>query len=203
MGLLLLVVLGLLVLIVLCLTKTSEGFDFLASSPKGCPRIREASRRLWYYHVDYTRDYLIRYLDDIEGADESLAILMKNQEDLGQFIDTLAPGTQEAATSLLKEHIAQAGDILEDAKEGRDMSNNIAAWYRNADDIAKALAPPLKLCEQTLRNMMHEHLRTTLDEATAHLQGDKCKEDQAYKEVVKHILMMANYLVSTTVCHCH
>jgi len=200
MRLSLLIIVGVFIIIgiIVCM-RSSEGFG---SAPAVCPKAQKTSRNLWYYHVAYTRDYLVKYLDNLAGADDALAVLMKNQEDLGAFIDTMAPGTQTLATNLLKEHIAGAGAILADAKASRDMTNNIDAWYRNADNISRTLAPALRLSEPMLREMMHTHLQTTLDEATKHLQGDRCGEQEAYRKVVEHILKMADYLVSTKVCKC-
>jgi hypothetical protein len=168
----------------------------------GCPKVSSESRQLWYDHVLLTRAYLVKYLDNQPGVEDAANTLMKNQEDLGTFIDRFAPGTKDIATKLLKEHIAGAVDILKDSKEGRDIKVDVAGWYDNANIIAKTLAPALGLSEDTLREMMHTHLKGTLDEATYHLKGDKGQECVAYQGVVDHIMGMSDYLTSTVPCRC-
>jgi hypothetical protein len=198
-------ILGLLLFVIIALAcyHRQEKFGSVSEDMKAmCPKTLAESQRLWYDHVHLTRIYIVKYLDDLPDLKDATVELMRNQEDLGVFIDRLAPGTQELATKLLKEHIAGAVDILTDAKEGKDMAPAISRWYENADVISKTLAPALGLDETVLRDMMHAHLKTTLDEATYHLQRDERREWIAYCDVINHIMIMAEYLISKAPCRC-
>lgn len=190
----------LVVVVLWILTSRSERFGSV--EPK-CPKAQKESRRLWYEHVRLTRIYLVKYLDDLPDLEDATNVLMRNQEDIGSFIDSFVPGTGEAVTNLLKEHILGAVEILKDTKEGRNIEQAVAEWYVNADAISKALAPILGLPEDKIKEMMHYHLKTTLDEATYHLTGDYESEEKAYCAVVKHIIEMADYLVSNVPCSCN
>ena len=194
-------VIGLTILLVLALN-SREKFSNVNPDIKRCPRASMESRRLWREHVYLTRIFLVKYLDDLPDVNDSLVVLLRNQEDIGEFINLFAPGTQDITTALLKEHISGAGEILKNAKEGKDLGPSVAKWYDNASVISKTLAPVLNLDQTQLDKMMRDHLQTTLDEAQAHISGNVEGEERAYCEVIKHILVIADYLVSRVPCKC-
>ncbi len=74
-------------------------------------------RKLWTDHTVWTRMYIVESLTDSPAAGAAAVRLLKNQEDIGNAIKPLygdAAGTQ--LTSLLKEHITIAVDIINDVK---------------------------------------------------------------------------------------
>lgn len=184
-----------------CNFNGSEGFLSSFFRPK-CPSASKESMKLWQDHIALTREYMVRYLDEIEGVDEVANKLMKNQEDIGDFLDRCAQGVGPAATKLLKEHIMGAVDILKLAKKGQNIHKAVDAWYKNAEEISRALSPPLNLEESVLKKMMYEHLRTTLDEVTEHLKRDRDAEINAYIAVARHAREMALYLIHNVPCRC-
>ncbi|HET9831448.1 MAG TPA: hypothetical protein VFP91_07055 [Vicinamibacterales bacterium] len=76
-------------------------------------------RKLWTDHVVWTRDYIIAAVDNKPDASAALNRLMKNQDDIGASVGKYyGAANGQKLTSLLKEHIAQAGDVVKAAKNG-------------------------------------------------------------------------------------
>src|SRR5438034_9420240 len=78
--------------------------------------LKQDMRKLWTDHVVWTRDYIIAATEKQPDAPSALNRLMKNQEDLGNAVAKYygdAAGRQ--LTTLLKDHIAIAGDIVKAA----------------------------------------------------------------------------------------
>lgn len=94
-------------------------------------------RKLWTDHVVWTRDYIIAAIGDEPDAEAALTRLMKNQDDIGAAVAHFygdAAGQQ--LTTLLKEHIAIAGELITDAKAGDKAAQQQASgrWQENAAD---------------------------------------------------------------------
>src|SRR5207248_3414214 len=79
--------------------------------------LKQDMRKLWTDHVVWTRDYIIAAVGDQPDAPAAAARLMKNQEDIGNAIAKYygAPAGQQL-TTLLKEHISIAVDLIKAAK---------------------------------------------------------------------------------------
>ena len=124
---------------------------------------------------------------------------MQNQDDIG---DAIKPFYSDAAgaqlSTLLREHILIAAEILQAAKSGDTAALNdaVTRWYANADEIAVFLnsANPKNWPLEEMKAMMKEHLDLTLEEATAQLNGDYAASIAAYDEVHLQALEMADML---------
>jgi len=161
-------------------------------------QLRQTMRKLWTDHTVWTRDYIVAAVDDRPDAPAAADRLMKNQEDIGNAVAAYygqAAGQQ--ITSLLKQHIAIAVDLIKAAKAGDQKAQTAAneKWQQNADDIATFLskANP-NWPKDVLVNMMKMHLTTTTDEVVARLKHDWDGDVRAYDAVYNHILMMADAL---------
>jgi hypothetical protein len=121
---------------------------------------------------------------------------MKNQEDIGKATATFygdAAGQQ--LTTLLKEHISIAVDLIKAAKAG-DKSGQQQAdsrWQQNAVQIADFLstANP-NWPRETLVSMMKSHLSTTTNEVVARLNRNWDEDVRAFDAVCDHILKMSD-----------
>lgn len=157
-------------------------------------------RKLWEDHVQWTRLFIVSAVAGSPDTDATLARLLQNQTDIGNAVaDYYGNDAGTKLTTLLKAHIATAGDILTAAKAGDDAAVTKAstAWYANADEIAAFLAGANPAWpEATLKDMMHTHLDQTLAEATAQLTGDYAKSVTEYDHIVTHIIDMADALSS-------
>ena len=100
-------------------------------------------------------------------------------------------------TTLLKDHIAIAGDIVK-AAMGGDKAGQKAAddkWHQNAAQISDFLSKANPNWPRaTLLEMMNTHLSTTAAELVARLSKDWDGDVKAFDAVYNHILHMADAL---------
>jgi hypothetical protein len=160
---------------------------------------QQAVRKLWEDHITWTRVYIIAALADLPEADAAAQRLLQNQADIGNAIKPFY-GDQagEQLTSLLRDHIFIAADLLAAAKSGDSAKFEDAntRWYENANQIAAFLnsANPNNWPLADMQSMMKSHLDLTLEEAVARLNGDWAADVAAYDKVHNEILHMADML---------
>jgi hypothetical protein len=155
-------------------------------------------RKLWTDHVVWTRDYIVAAVGDQPGAQAAAARLLKNQEDIGAAIaGVYGKPAGDKLTTLLKEHITIAVDVIKFAKAGdkANQSQADAKWKKNGEEIADFLAKANPNWPRaTLVDMMNKHLSTTTDEVVARLTKNWEADVRAFDAVSNHILMMADAL---------
>jgi hypothetical protein len=155
-------------------------------------------RKLWTDHVVWTRDYIIAAVGDQPDAQAAASRLMKNQEDIGNAMAKFygaAAGQQ--LTTLLKEHITIAVDLIKAAKAGDKAGQQKAdaRWQQNATQIADFLAKANPNWPRaTLVDLMKKHLSTTSEEVVARLSKNWDGDVRAFDAVYQHILMMSDAL---------
>jgi hypothetical protein len=167
--------------------------------------LRQDMRKLWTDHVVWTRDYIIAATTKQPDAPSALNRLLKNQDDIGNAMAKYygaAAGTQ--LTTLLKDHIAVAGDIVKAAMAGDKPGQKTAddRWRKNATDIADFLSKANPNWPRaTLLDMMNKHLSTTATELGARLNKDWEGDAKAFDAVYDHILHMSDALSDGIVKH--
>jgi hypothetical protein len=162
---------------------------------------QQAVRKLWEDHITWTRDYIISALAGLPEADAAAQRLLQNQVDIGNAIKPFYGETAgNQLTSLLRDHILIAVDLLAAARSGDNagFQDALNRWYANADQIASFLnsANPKSWPLNEMKSMMNSHLDLTLAEATARLNGDWSGDVAAYENVHSEILQMADMLAS-------
>jgi hypothetical protein len=172
-------------------TESTAGINPLA--------FQQAVRKLWEDHVTWTRVYIIAALADLPEADTAAQRLLQNQVDIGNAIKPFyGDEAGEQLTSLLKDHILTAADLLTAAKSGdtAKFEDSNKSWYDNADQIAAFLnsANPDNWHLSEMQAMMKDHLDLTLEEASARLNEDWAGDVAAYDKVHDEILHMADML---------
>lgn len=160
---------------------------------------QQAMRKLWEDHVTWTRLYIVSAIADLPDKDPTALRLLQNQDDIGNAIKPFygeEAGNQ--LSSLLRDHILIAAELLQAAKNGDTAAFEAAhaQWYENADEIAAFLnaANPKQWPLDEMKAMMKEHLDLTLVEATARLGGDWEADIAAYDDIHTQILAMADML---------
>jgi hypothetical protein len=156
-------------------------------------------RRLWEDHITWTRLFIVSASADLPDKQATTERLLLNQKHIG---DAIKPYYGRAAgarlTTLLREHILLAADLLGAAKAGDQagVDRHSAAWYRNANEIADFLsrANPRNWKRGEMRRMMRKHLDLTLTEAVAHLGNDHRADIRSYDRIHRQILHMADML---------
>jgi hypothetical protein len=160
--------------------------------------LHQDMRKLWTDHVVWTRNFVISAVADLPDVPAVTNRLMKNQDDIGKAVATYygaAAGTQ--LTTLLKDHIAIAGDLVKAAKAGDKAGQQKAdtRWQENAVQIADFLAKANPNWPRaTLVDMMKMHLSTTTNEVVMRLNKNWAGDVQAYDAVYDHILKMSDAL---------
>lgn len=160
--------------------------------------LRIALRDLWVDHVVWTRQYIVAAAADAPDTDFAAQRLLKNQEDIGNAIKPFyGDEAGDKLTSLLKDHILIAVDLLSKAKAG-DSTGLVGAekkWYENADDIATFISDANPSWpKEHMVNMLDEHLSLTKAEAVARLTGDYSTDIVTFDEIHKQAMIMADGL---------
>ena len=175
----------------------SQAGSSTAMSPSAVA-LKHDMRTLWTDHVVWTRDYIVAAVDGHASAQAAANRLLRNQDDIGNAVGKIygaAAGQQ--LTTLLKEHITIAVDLIKAAKAG-DKAGQQAAdakWQQNATAIADFLSKANPhLPRATLVDLMKGHLTTTTAEVVARLNKNWDDDVRAYDEVYRHILMMSDAL---------
>ncbi len=170
----------------------------LVNASPAAVALRQDMRKLWTDHVVWTRDYTIAAVADQPDAQAAAARLMKNQEDIGNAVGKFygAPAGQQL-TTLLKEHISIAVDLIKAAKAGDKSAQQKAdtRWQENGVQIADFLSKANPNWPRaTLVEMMKMHLSTTTNEVVARLNKNWEGDVRAFDAVYDHILKMADAL---------
>ena len=170
------------------------------SSPATAASLKEDLRRLWTDHVVWTRNYVISATADLPDKDAVAARLMKNQEDIGAAVaGYYGKAAGDSLTTLLKEHITGAVEVVNAAKAGDKTALGAAdaKWQKNGEAIADFLSKANPNWPRaTLVDLMKKHLSTTTTEVTARLNKDWAGDVRAYDEVYQHILMMSDAIAA-------
>lgn len=169
---------------------------------------KQAVRKLWEDHITWTRLYIISALADLPDKDQTATRLLQNQTDIGNAVKPFyGDAAGEKLTSLLKDHILIAADLIAAVKSGNTAKSEdaTARWNANADAIAEFLsgANPKNWGLDDMKSMMHEHLAATTAEVVARLHNDWAADVQAYDKVHAQILGMADMLSSGIISQFH
>ncbi|HEY5885628.1 MAG TPA: hypothetical protein VIT88_13130 [Pyrinomonadaceae bacterium] len=176
---------------------TSHTMPMQASSKQAA--FQDAMRKLWEDHILWTRVFIISAVADLPDKTAATERLLKNQTDIG---DAIKPYYGNAAgdklTTLLKEHITTAAEVVTAAKGADKVKQDDATkrWFANADQIAAFLsdANPKSWPRAEMQKMMRDHLNLTTEEAVARLQSNWSADIAAYDKVHEQILLMADML---------
>ncbi len=160
--------------------------------------LRNAMRKLWEDHIEYTRNFIISALGGLEDTGKIAERLLMNQDDIGNAIKPIyGEEAGKKLSSLLRDHILIAADIVTAAKAGDNegVAKGQKRWQQNADDIAVFLSSansawPL----QSLKDMLYVHLALTTTEVVSRLKKDWPADIEAYDRGHAHMLMFADML---------
>lgn len=155
-------------------------------------------RRLWTDHVVWTRAYVVAAVADAPDAATVAERLLKNQEDIGSaVVPFYGREAGEALTTLLKQHIMIAVELIAAAKAGDTtrFGEQDALWTKNAEEIADLLsgANP-NWPKNDVVDILAIHLKLTKDEAVARMEGKWEADVEAFDQILTEILTLSDVL---------
>ena len=173
-------------------------------SPATSPRavaLRLNMRALWEDHVSWTRMAVISLIQNSPDTKATVARLLQNQAQIGAAIKPYyGAAASRQLTSLLRQHIFIAADIVAAAKQGdkADVTKQESLWHANADRISAFLnsANPKFWKLGALKGMMYEHLGLTTNEVVEYLQHHYGADVRVYDKINSQALQMADMLTA-------
>ena len=177
---------------------TAASADGMIVTPRTVA-FHDQMRKLWEDHVTWTRLAVISLTSGTPDTEATVGRLLQNQTDIGDAIKPFyGDRAGERLTSLLRDHILIAADLIAAAKAGDQaaVAQQQARWTANADEIAAFLtgANPGSWPLEEMKAMLHDHLRLTTDEVLARLQADWDADVAAYDAIHLQALGMADML---------
>jgi hypothetical protein len=160
--------------------------------------VRLALRKLWSDHVIWTRQYIVAAVAGTPDAGAAADRLLRNQDDIGAaVVPYYGSSAGQALTSLLRNHILIAVDLVEAAKSGNDadFKKHDQRWTDNAEEIARFLAGANpNWPEKDVMDLLSLHLKLTKDETVARLQQDWAADVKAFDDIFTEIMVLADAL---------
>jgi hypothetical protein len=160
--------------------------------------LRQNMRKLWSDHVFWTRTYIASAISGNPDASSTADRLLKNQEHIGSAIATYyGKEAGDKLTSLLKDHIMIAVDLVKAAKAGDNAKKKDAddRWHKNADEIATFLsAANPNWSKSEMLSMLNEHLSLTTQEAVYRLEKKWPEDITNFDKIFDQGLRMADAL---------
>ncbi|HTL34967.1 MAG TPA: hypothetical protein VL326_17680 [Kofleriaceae bacterium] len=160
--------------------------------------LRDAMRKLWEEHIQYTRNFIISTLGNLQDQKAVTERLLKNQDDIGNAIKPYyGDEAGQKLTKLLRDHILIAADVVKAAKANnkKTLAKQQERWSTNGKEIASFLAAANNSWqEKDLEAMLQKHLDLTTGEVVGRLTKDWQKDIDSYDAGHAHMLMFADAL---------
>jgi hypothetical protein len=158
--------------------------------------LNQVFRMLWEQHVAWTRMLIISIAAGLPDEELATERLLRNPPDMAAvFRRYYGDRIASRFSSLMKDHLVLAAQLVKDAKAGNSQAAEEAEkkWYANADEIAAFLSSiNPNWPKSVLMNMLHEHLRMTKDEAVLRLTKKYNFDIAVYDQIEKQALEMAD-----------
>jgi len=153
-------------------------------------------RFVWEQHVYWTRLLLVSIAERLKDLPEVTARLMQNPKDIaGVFAPYYGGDAAKTIAALLTEHLQIGAELITALRDKNPEADDLVKkWYANADKMAEAfssLNPNYN--HEELQAMLRRHLDLTTREVAARLAGDYHADIQAFDEVEKEAISMADY----------
>lgn len=186
------------------------GEDYLRQTnnpnPPVCPDdskkidLTNSMRLAWSQHVYWTRMFLISTAERLEDQSATTDRLMQNPKDIaGIFANYYSQNIANIVAQLLTEHLQIGGELITALRDGRtaEAEKLTSEWYINADKMANTfnrINPHYD--REEMREMLHKHLDLTTQEVAMRLAKRYTEDIEAFNEVEKEAMMMADYFTS-------
>ena len=162
--------------------------------------LTDRMRLAWSQHVYWTRMILLSIAHRLPDLDYVTKRLLRNPYDIERiFADYYSSDSVQLLAPLLTEHLDIGAKIITALRDGKKEEAETLSkeWYINADKMAAAFAGISSYYnEEELRRMLRNHLDLTTKEVTQRLAGNYQADIDAFDEIEKQALMMADYFSS-------
>jgi hypothetical protein len=158
---------------------------------------KETLRELFSSHAIYTKEYVESALHNLPDLAVITLRLLKNQDDIGNFLGSYIGVDKGAEISmLLREHILAAAAVVTAAKTGiqADVESTVKALFQNSIKVAKYFSDlnPCKLPCDEMEKMFHQHNQYLIDIVLAHLDANYDEETKLFDAYYAEILSMSD-----------
>lgn len=171
--------------------------------PTGCMKqinLINTFRKLWEQHIMWTRSFIISTAASLGDLPFVTKRLLKNPEDFANELQKFyGPVKAKKFGDLLSAHLQIGAKLVSSmkAKDTKSVEEYKKKWVQNADEIALYLSSINPFWnKQEWENMLHEHLRTTENEARYRLSAQYPADIAEYDEIENQALKMADYMSS-------
>lgn len=159
--------------------------------------LKERMRLVWLQHVYWTRLLLISIAERLDDQADTTARLLQNPEDIANIFARYFPRQcVNEVERLLTEHLQIGAELITALRDGSKNADELdKSWYINAEKMAKAfncMNPCYDYCE--FKDMLFTHLDLTKKEVAARLAKKYKKDIEAFAEVEKEAICMADML---------
>lgn len=154
-----------------------------------------------YNQIIWTRMWLISFAYNNGDTDEVAARLLKNQEDIGNFIKPYyGNDAGNKLTALLKNHVNLTFDLVKAIKAHDNQTLNTinTKWYSNANQIADNLYSTNPNWSQTdLRRILKDYLDLTKQEAMDILAKNYQSSISDYDNIQNVFFSLTNSIIAS------
>ena len=154
----------------------------------------------WKKHVWGTREVILSIVNSLPGTTSSVNSLLQNPAEMaGHFAPYYSTAVISEMADLFTTHLKQGGDIVTAAKTGdmKKVEDLTRQWYANSDDIARFYAGINPYySEAEVRDMMYQHLKLTLTEASQEIRGQHDDAIKTFVQIQDEATQMADYFAA-------
>lgn len=174
----------------------SQPYNPYKNLNKNMLNLNNDMRKLWMQHIIWTRLLIMSIASGSPDVQLVSQRLLRNPDDFKKLFTTYyGPTASEKFSSLLREHLLTAADLVNAAKKKDTTAVNLldTKWHKNADEIADALSRINPYWnKEEMKNMMYEHLALTKSEAVAILTNKYEDSISLFDKIENQALMMAD-----------
>lgn len=167
--------------------------------------LRVEFRKLWSEHAIYTKFYIISVLANIPDANLLAQRLLRNQDDIGNFLECfIGKDKGDKVAKLLKEHILAAAAAIAAVKSGNQGKIDEATdkLFQNSRKVAHFLSSlnPHRLPFRVVLDHFNEHNQFVIDMTVARSKKEFAKDIKLFDAYYAQILDFPDLVLEGVSC---
>lgn len=165
---------------------------------------RDVMRKLFTDHAKYTEEFVDEALNGGPMVQVYTDRLMLNQVEIGNYLGRfVGDANGQAITTLLKEHILAAANVVKTLAVGGNLQPALAVVTQNVDKVATALSgiPCSRLTYEYVKEEFGRHNNFVVEFASLHFQKKYAEEVAVRDAYYVHMLFFADMLTYGLIGH--